>query len=282
MNNYNVTSNCERECLKIFMDVAISSQATWKQAEGSTHSLHGLNSNITSSDMLLFVDRNERKTMENHERVLLKICTSCEVEKPATDYSRNKSSRDGRLTKCKACIKTARQALSETNPDAYARQLAQSQAAKKRLGKAHLKASKSAWDYKNTDHVKAYAKAKYDADPEFHREVARNYRFNNPAKVLAAVNKWKANNPERHKILKRKADVKRNLAARNARVAWANQDKIDNLYADARMRTIWTGIEYQVDHIVPYVSDVVCGLHCEDNLQIITASENFRKSNAFK
>jgi hypothetical protein len=34
-----------------------------------------------------------------------------------------------------------------------------------------------------------------------------------------------------------------------------------------------------VDHVVPLKSPLVCGLHCEANLELIPANDNFRKGN---
>ena len=40
-----------------------------------------------------------------------------------------------------------------------------------------------------------------------------------------------------------------------------------------------SGLLYEVDHEVPINSDLVCGLNCEANLQIILGQENQRKGN---
>jgi 5-methylcytosine-specific restriction endonuclease McrA len=52
-----------------------------------------------------------------------------------------------------------------------------------------------------------------------------------------------------------------------------------HLYLQAMELTKLTGERYVVDHIVPLISDEVCGLHVPWNLRVITQEENLRKSN---
>lgn len=56
---------------------------------------------------------------------------------------------------------------------------------------------------------------------------------------------------------------------------WANKRKILFIYEFARKHG------KQVDHIVPINGQTVCGLHCEDNLQVVRAYANQRKSNSW-
>jgi len=62
---------------------------------------------------------------------------------------------------------------------------------------------------------------------------------------------------------------------------WANKSTIKKIYEDADRITQETGIKHQVDHIIPVRSPLVCGLHVENNLRIISAVENISKSNSF-
>lgn len=75
---------------------------------------------------------------------------------------------------------------------------------------------------------------------------------------------------------------RRRAAVQAATPAWANKRAMDLIYARARARTRQTGIEHHVDHVVPIQSKVVCGLHVESNLRIVTQRENSRKHNIWR
>ena len=56
---------------------------------------------------------------------------------------------------------------------------------------------------------------------------------------------------------------------------------IKEIYSLAKERTQLTGIPWEVDHIIPINSKLVCGLHTPCNLQVIPARHNRLKSNIF-
>lgn len=105
----------------------------------------------------------------------------------------------------------------------------------------------------------------------------RRYALSNPEKVRITRSKWESKN--RPKVNSKKA--KRRAIKRNAYVPWANKFFIEEAYALAKLRSDTFGFKWEVDHIVPLVSHLVCGLHWEQNLQVIPALENSRKSNRF-
>ncbi|ARU23730.1 hypothetical protein RSSE_c3349 [Ralstonia solanacearum] len=71
----------------------------------------------------------------------------------------------------------------------------------------------------------------------------------------------------------------RHAAKLQAIPKWADPKKIKLVYEEALALYKSNGVKYHVDHVVPLISDLVCGLHWEGNLQIITASENRSKGN---
>lgn len=62
---------------------------------------------------------------------------------------------------------------------------------------------------------------------------------------------------------------------------WADLKKIKDIYKSAITKSN-INATYHVDHIVPLQGKNVCGLHVEFNLQIITSTENIKKSNKFE
>lgn len=116
-----------------------------------------------------------------------------------------------------------------------------------------------------------------ELNPNYHKEHSIQYYHSNKREKLKYSKKWRQEN----RSAVRSHVANRRAAKQNATVIWAEQDQIKQLYDDCVMLQEVTGIEFQVDHIVPLVHKLVCGLHCIDNLQIITKSENQSKKNRF-
>jgi hypothetical protein len=122
-----------------------------------------------------------------------------------------------------------------------------------------------------------YGKLRRLLNPEAARKKGNDWAARNRARMSAASSEWAKKNPEKVRLRRSEYRAKQ----RNAIPAWANREKILEFYREAQRRTAEFGIKYSVDHIVPLKSDVVCGLHCETNLQIITHSENCAKKNRY-
>lgn len=69
------------------------------------------------------------------------------------------------------------------------------------------------------------------------------------------------------------------LKWRRARPSWADRRALRAFWDESRAMTAATGVQHSVDHIVPLLHPLVCGLHCEANLRILPLAENIAKSN---
>lgn len=76
-------------------------------------------------------------------------------------------------------------------------------------------------------------------------------------------------------------NAKRKARKKHATPPWADHAAIQRFYDEASRLTRETGIRHEVDHIIPLQGRNVTGFHHQDNLQILTRSENARKSNRF-
>jgi hypothetical protein len=59
---------------------------------------------------------------------------------------------------------------------------------------------------------------------------------------------------------------------------WVNFVAIGEKFAEAKQTQSTTGVKHAVDHIVPLNGLLVCGLHCAENMAVITKIENLQKS----
>ena len=90
----------------------------------------------------------------------------------------------------------------------------------------------------------------------------------------AYMREWNSKNKRIHSSSQRRGYSK-------VRPKWANNFYIKEIYDLCKLRSKLTGIKWNVDHIVPLTSELVCGLHVECNLQIITEIENKQKGNRY-
>lgn len=172
------------------------------------------------------------------------------------------------------------------------------------------------WRAANLDEVRQKdrdaKKVWYEANTEEARARARKYARENPEANKARAAAWRKANPERSKKLhekgreRRKArwieyleqerqrylkdfradpgkyaakGAKRRATMLQATPPWCDLAAIVAIYREAQLLTAITGINHEVDHIVPLRGRHVRGLHIASNLQIIPSSANRRKFN---
>ena len=87
--------------------------------------------------------------------------------------------------------------------------------------------------------------------------------------------KWRDNN----KGMTNANTAKRKASKLQQTPSWSETEEIAELYSWAAHLQKVTGIQMHVDHIVPLQGKHVSGLHCVDNLKVITAKENLAKGN---
>lgn len=150
--------------------------------------------------------------------------------------------------------------------------------------KAAAVAKASAWAKANRERYRELlrnaARRRIAANPEAERErlrrLARRYEAKRSPEERAR--KWKSWAEKNRARLAERSRI-RAFLVQQATPPWADRKAILYFYGEAARLTRETGIEYQVDHIVPLRGKKVCGLHVQDNLQVITKIANMAKGN---
>ena len=128
------------------------------------------------------------------------------------------------------------------------------------------------------DERRAASKRWADQHREHKRQKDREYYEKNKEKIKEYV----SNFYKEHRELRNFFNSKYRACVKSSIPSWANLEAIKAIYEQCEeMNKNNDGVQYVVDHIIPLRGKNVCGLHVENNLQIIEMHENCRKSNKF-
>lgn len=148
------------------------------------------------------------------------------------------------------------------------------------------------WYANNREESIAASKKWREENPERNKAMQKAWAEKNKDRLLANVGSWQSKNKDRVRKYKdnyRKKSghyyaakcAERRAIKLKATPSWADRNSIIGIYKEAARITAETGVEHEVDHIVPLRSKRVCGLHVQHNLRVIPASENFEKRNYY-
>lgn len=185
----------------------------------------------------------------------MKICTKCKAEKTKTEFSKNKSKKDGLQSYCKSCWLDYRvenlESIKENSREYY------------KENYESIRAKQKIYNSVNADSISAQ-----------HRE----YRIENAGRISEYFRKHRAENPSRisannrnRRAIKRSAEGKH--SASDIRTILKNQR---GLCANCETKLFRSGKKkYHVDHIMPLA---LGGSNWPANLQCLCPRCNLRKN----
>ena len=174
----------------------------------------------------------------------MKSCIYCNQQKALEDMVKHRGYKGGYASWCKACH-------SERNKKYY------------QDNRLREDSKKKEWIENNREKVRQYNK---------------NYKARYTEQFRDGVRKWKQENPWAKTVW----NHKRRTTKLNAWAKWDSEltELVTQEAAHlAKLRELKTGIKWHVDHVIPLIGKNVCGLHVWNNLAVIPAHVNVRKSN---
>lgn len=200
-----------------------------------------------------------------------KTCTKCGAEKNIEEFYKKAKGKYGVTSWCKACCnkisckwaKDNRERHNENRRNWHANNAEKS----RRLSREQYRANPQATKERN--------RRRYWADPVKPRLERRKYYVENIEDERRRHREWRLANPEKAREKSQRYYARKVQAVPE----WVDYKKIRLYYKQACVLSKKSGVPYQVDHIVPLVSALVCGLHSQHNLAVVTAAENQSKGN---
>ena len=221
-------------------------------------------------------------------RVKIQFCPKCQTEKPLVEFNDccQGNSGYGNDTWCKACWRVYRQTPQRKAYWKVYRQTPQYKAYWKvyrQIPQHKERHNVFQRTYYKTPQCKAYYKAyykvygqtpEYKAKKKLYSQTPQYKARRQTPQYKAFQNSWHKD----HQDLWNAAYKKYVCDKENQTPPWADLEAIKKFYTRAARLTKKTGVQYDVDHKIPLHGKNVSGLHVENNLQVITHTENMRKN----
>jgi len=195
--------------------------------------------------------------------VTTKTCSDCGLEKAGTEFYAKVGAPDGLQVKCKACTSRLRREYYANHQEAEQTRHTLYYIRNRFKILTHERSKRGNWSKcereAKAEYLRKY-KLTHPTDPSKTRDHLETYRLKNLSRMAAKASRYRA-------------------ARFKATPCWFVEGEDTIIFDEARRISEATGILHEVDHIIPLNSNMVCGLHCIQNLQILTSLENRSKGN---
>jgi 5-methylcytosine-specific restriction endonuclease McrA len=189
-----------------------------------------------------------------------KICIHCEIQKPLTDFHKKKKSVDGVREECKECRKAESFQYYHSNKEIMIKKSVEYYYQHKQDIEFMEKMRKRSREYMRNKRI---ANPEYDASwRQANKEYTKGYG-----------KRWRAANPDKN--ARKEAYRRARKKGQTPELSPFDLLLINAIYTLSKLCSNTFKESYEVDHIIPIIKG---GLHHPDNLQVITATENRRKS----
>lgn len=219
----------------------------------------------------------------------MKICSRCKAEKPATEFHKDKSRKDGIYVTCKTCIASYgihhrsanRPKINAAAAERYRKNsvsIREKNADRYRKNKDSISKINALWAEKNPEKVAAAKKAYYEKNKDSVKAKAAMWAILNPEKILAIARAYRMANPEKiaAHARNRRSRVIQAVGSHTAAEVRSILESQCGLCANCGVKLIKSGgKKYHVDHIMPLA---LGGSNWPYNLQCLCPTCNLRKS----
>jgi len=106
-------------------------------------------------------------------------------------------------------------------------------------------------------------------------KAARRIKYHSENKAKEKIRRRKYYQANKRTEIANRSAYGRRRIERQATPPWASKKIMIKLYREGHLSGM------HVDHIIPLTNNMVCGLHWEENMQLLTPEANIAKGNKF-